>query len=438
MFTTSGPDAMSESIARSRRGSLCHTLLRLAFLSVLGAAPACGADAGLRANAGLYLKGALIFPSGGREPVRGHAVIVRGQKIEGIVTSDAPVPSDLTIIDLRGKTLLPGLIDSHVHLTVQEKDFPGAFKKFLDAGVTSVKDLGGDPRVLGELRRKVDLGEMEGPRIFFAGPLFTSRFGHPVIDLWCGHHSADFIAAASRQPGTPTEASTMAHEVARSGVDLLKVIVEDCSGESFTCGGATAQCERLANPVVKAIVMEAHGAGLRVVAHAQRVDLVRDAIAAGVDGIEHGEVEHPISMDPLHIVPSLVKKVIFLDSTFARNSQCPGTSPCNLPSIILKNLRKLIQGGVRFTVGTDAITDWGTLLSEIEVLVRAGMSPAEALRAATSNAAENLGRSDLIGTIDVGKRADLIAVDGNPLTRISDIRNVKLVIRDGVVVRRGQ
>jgi imidazolonepropionase-like amidohydrolase len=102
----------------------------------------------------------------------------------------------------------------------------------------------------------------------------------------------------------------------------------------------------------------------------------------------------------------------------------------------LNNRRKLTQGGVRFTVGTDAVIDWGILPSEIEVLVRAGMSPAEALRAATSNAAENLGRSDLIGTIEVGKRADLIAVDGDPLTRISDIRNVKLVIRDGVVVRR--
>jgi imidazolonepropionase-like amidohydrolase len=438
MFTTSNLDAKCHSIPRWHWPSRFHTLLSLAFLGVLGTVPARGADAGLRANAGLYLKGAFIFPSGGREPIRGHAVIVRGQRIEGIVPSDAPVPSDLTIIDLRGKTLLPGLIDSHVHLTVQEKDFRGAFKKFLDAGVTSVKDLGGDPRVLGELRRKVDLGEMEGPRVFFAGPLFTSRFGHPVINLWCGHHSADFIAAASRQPGTPVEASTMAHEVARSGVDLLKVIVEDCSGESFSCGGATIKCEKLSEPIVKAIVMEAHAAGLRVVAHAQRVDLVQDAITAGVDGIEHGEVENPISTDPLHIVPSLVEKGIFLDSTFTRNSKCPGTLPCNLPSTILNNLRKLTQGGVRFTVGTDAVIDWGILPSEIEALVRAGMSPAEALRAATSNAAENLGRSDLIGTIDVGKWADLIAVDGDPLTRISDIRNVKMVIRDGVVVRRRQ
>jgi imidazolonepropionase-like amidohydrolase len=185
--------------------------------------------------------------------------------------------------------------------------------------------------------------------------------------------------------------------------------------------------------------MEAHAAGLRVVAHAQRGALIRDAIAAGVDGIEHGEVERHISTDPDHIVPSLVEKGVFLDSTFTRNSECPGDEPrCDLSSIILSNLTKLIRAGVRFTVGTDATVDWGMLPAELEVLVRAGMSPAEALRAATSNAAENLGRSDLIGTIDVGKRADLIAVDGDPLTRISDIRNVRLVIRDGVVVRRRQ
>jgi imidazolonepropionase-like amidohydrolase len=435
MFTRSGLDAKCESIPRWHRRMLFHGLLPLAFFGFLGAVPASGADAGLHTNTGLYLKGAAIFPSGASEPVRGHAVIVRGQRIEGIVPSDAPVPSDLTIIDLRGKTLLPGLIDSHVHLTVQEKDFRAAFKKFLDAGVTSVKDLGGDPRVLGELRRKVDLGEMEGPRIFFAGPLFTSRSGHPVINLWCGHQSADFIAAASRQPGTRDDASAMAHEIARSGVDLLKVIVEDCNGRSFPCGGVTIKCEKLRSQEVEAIVMEAHAAGLRVVAHAQRVDLIQDAINAGVDGIEHGEVEHSIATDPRHIAPSLVEKGIFLDSTFTRSSKC-STQPCDLPSIILENVRQLIQAGVKFTVGTDAVIDWGILPSEIEMLVRAGMSPADALRAATSNAAENLGRSDLVGTIDVGKRADLIAVDGDPLRRISDIRNISLVIRDGVVVRR--
>jgi hypothetical protein len=201
--------------------------------------PVDAEEASIAADAtGLYLKGAVIFPSGGRPVIVDHAVIVRGKKIESIVPADAPIPRDLSVVDLTGKTLLPGLIDSHTHLTLRERDHATAFRKLLATGVTTLRDLTGDPGVQADLRRRVEAGELVGPRIFFAGPVFTHPNGYP-IPQWTDL-SADFIVAASRGVSDATTARATVREVAQSGVDLIKVAVEDCLG----------QCPRISNEVI--------------------------------------------------------------------------------------------------------------------------------------------------------------------------------------------
>ena len=352
------------------------------------------------------------------------------------------------MLDLRGYTVLPGLIDLHVHLGLPERErgqavgpaqlpallfdalrfVPGARRAFLAHGVTTVRSLGDEHHWVMELRRRLRSRELEGPRLFAAGPMFTTPGGHPVVTF-----GVDPASDAVRLPATADEARRAVAALAGGGdgVDLIKVVQER--------GRPERPLQPIARDVLRAIVAEAHARGLAVAAHwGTRADL-EDVLAAGVDGLEHVEARGLLEGWPEEALAALVDRDLPLTPTLA-------VTDVALPPPVHRQLRRRVgefhAAGGRVVVGTDAglpgVRFGGGVHRELALLVDSGLSPRQALRAATSDAARVLGVDD-IGAVEPGRAADLVAVAGDPLADIRAARDVILVLRDGrlVVDRRG-
>jgi enamidase len=348
------------------------------------------------------------------------AVVVRGKSIVAVEPESAAPPAGLHPIDLDGLTLLPGLIDSHVHLGATGDPWL-EMVQLLSNGVTTVQDVGNRLERILEIREY--LTTVRGPRLLTAGPLFTAPGGHPIATLFVGVEQK--YKSSGRGVDDPAAAALEVREVARAGVDLIKVVVTDCTAWQQT------PCERLDTAVLAAICDAAHAEGLRVVAHTDSSEDVRDAVLAGVDVVTHGVTTGTVPKD----LPGLLRERDTLYLPTIASSSSYYYKPVETQ---LHILRAFFEAGVEIVAGTDAphsATSWGSGLHvELVYLVKAGLTPEKALASATRVAAERLGLQDAIGTIEPGKRADLLAVRGDPLSDIAALSHVMLVVRDGHVV----
>lgn len=396
----------------------------------------------------LALTGATALIGSDLEPRSGTTVLIRDGIIVEVADDGAiDIPPGAIIRDLSGSTLMPGLIDLHVHLGAPQlergedvgmmhmpriildtmRHVPDARRAYLDHGVTAVRSLGDEYAWVMELRRMLADGELEGPRLFAAGPLFTTPGGHPVVTIGVEPQS-DTV----RLPSSPDEARRIVRELAGGDdpVDVIKVVQER--------GSRTFAMDPLAPDVLRAIVDEAHSHDIPVSAHWGTLDDLEDVLAAGVDDLQHLEARGTLGGWPEELLASLVERRIPLAPTLA-------VSEVGLRPQVHQRLREQLAtfhaAGGRVVVGSDAgmpgVRFGAGVHRELELLVDSGLSPRDALRAATSEAALVLG-ADHIGTIAPGRAADLVVVDGDPLEDIEAVRDVILVLRDGraVVDRR--
>ena len=413
-----------------------------AGLNAIVGAPSYAQTSGLaKTESGLVaLIGATILVGPDLEPLQNGTILIDGGRIASIGRADeVVVPNTAERLNLAGHTVLPGLIDMHVHLGAPgtrtslsdwplhvlevHRYAPLARQALLAHGVTSVRSLGDGHEWITQMRRMIADHELEGPRIFAAGPVFTTRSGHPIAT-----HGVDPDGDVVRLPASPEEAREMVRNLAQgeAAVDLIKVIQER--------GGPRLALDPLPADILQAIVSEAHAHGLRVVAHCGTADDMRDVIAAGVDGIEHLERRAVREGWPADVLKALIAADISLNPTLTVTSVA---LPESEHAILRGRLLEYVEQGGRIVAGSDAgmpqVAFGESLHRKLELLVASGISPLGALRAATSDAAYALGNAE-IGAIETGRIADLLVVLGEPHSDILAIRNVRYVYLDGRVV----
>jgi imidazolonepropionase-like amidohydrolase len=388
----------------------------------------------------LVLSGARIIDGTGTEPVRGRSVVVEKGVITAVV-EDARAPRG-NGVDLAGHTLLPGLINSHVHLCLGAEADPAramreeplaltAIKALLRAretaraGVTTVRDLGGREYAELAARRAIQEGLIDGPRIVAAGRPVCMTGGH---GHWLG-----------READGPDDARKAVREQLKAGADVIKIIA---TGGVLT-PGVEPGSPQMTFEEMRAAIEEASRAGRRTAAHAMAATGISEAIDAGITSIEHGvylteEIVAHMRRDGTFLVPTLN----------APAAIATGGLAAGIPEYMVRKSEQVVpphvasfqlahRAGVRIAAGADSGTPLnfhGSLLPELTLMVKYGMTPLEAIRSATVTAADCLGLGEVTGRVAPGYAADLIAVAGDPAERIETLADLKLVLVNGRIV----
>ncbi len=366
-------------------------------------------------------------------------------------------PAGARVIDLSTSTVLPGLIDTHVHITSQfdggdpireavtRTRLDSAFlstryvKATLDAGFTTVRDVGSDTDLVVALKRAINAGTISGPRMFVAGaPLGpTGGHGDPAngLDPELSHPGWGEVTIDS-----PEEARRTVRDFRRRGVDLIKIMP---SGGVLSIGDDPNQ-QLMADDEMKAVVETAHALGMKVAAHAHGLGAIKHAIALGVDSIEHGsftdvESHAMFKAHGTYLVPTLLIGERVLEVAKAHPEQLPpgsATKALAVVPVMQANFSKAYRAGVNIAFGTDeSLVPHGENAREFALMVKGGMTPIDAIMAATHNAADLIGDTADIGAIKPGSYADIIAVAGDPLADITELERVRFVMKGGVLVR---
>src|SRR5262245_56716448 len=389
----------------------------------------------------LVLVGASLIDGTGAEPMRGRAVVVEGDTITQVL-DEARAPRGRRI-DLAGCTLLPGLINCHVHLCFGgEPDPVGAIRdeplgltalkvlrraqETLETGVTTVRDLGGWDYVELAVRRAIAEGLYPGPRILGAGKPVCMTGGH-------GH----FVG---READGPDDVRKAVREQLKAGADCIKLIA---TGGVMT-PGVEPGSPQLTLEEMRAAVEEARKAGRLTAAHAQGSAGIADAVEAGITTIEHG-----IFLTD-EIIASMKRKGVFLVPTLAAPAAISaGGLAAGIPEYMVRksdsviadhvsSFQRAAKAGTRIAAGADSGTPLnlhGSLLPELDLMVKYGMAPLEAIRSATTVAADALGLGAETGRVAEGYAADLVAVAGQPAERIGALADVRLVLARGAIIR---
>ena len=360
------------------------------------------------------------------------------------------IPQGTQVFDLGAATLLPGLIDAHVHLTavpensgyrglgisLPRETLYGASNalKTLLAGFTSARNVGAEGFSDVALREAIDAGELPGPRLLVSGPALGITGGHCDENLLPPkfHYKDEGVADG------PWEARTKAREVIKYGADLIKV----CASGGVLSKGDQPGAPQYSVEEMRAIVEEAHRAGRKVAAHAHGTVSIKEAIRAGVDSIEHASLidEEGIRLAKEH--GTFLVMDIYNDDFILQEGLKMGMLPESIEKekaigkLQRESFSRAVKAGARMAFGTDAaVFPHGNNAKQFAVMVRYGMTPMQAIRAATLDAAELLGWKDKVGSVEPGKLADLIAVRGDPLSDIRSLEDVGFVMKGGTVVK---
>lgn len=427
--------------------SLSFRLLAAAALLCTTAAPAPARD--VVVHAGRLIDGASARP---REKV---SIIVKDDRIVD-VQAGFVTPTGAEVVDLSSATVLPGLIDMHDHITGQYSGRNPIAERFttseidtayqsvayarrtLDAGFTSVRDVGGDTGVVVALKRAIASGAIQGPRLWVSGHPLGPSGGHG--DPQNGIRTDLDLHGENKVIDGPDDAVRVVRQMHRDGVNLIKIMP---SGGVLSIGD-DPNATLMTDAEIRAVVDTAHRLGMRVAAHAHGQDAIVRASALGVDSIEHGSFgdaaaykvmkEHGTWLVPTLLVADTVVKI-----AKAHPESLPPSSArkaLEVGPITIRNLGAAYRAGVKIAFGTDqGMAPHGTNGQEFALMVSAGMTPMDAIRAATTNAAELLGAPADVGSVQAGRYADIIAVSGDPLSDITELERVRFVMKGGAVVK---
>ncbi|MBI2956460.1 MAG: amidohydrolase family protein [Acidobacteria bacterium] len=439
----------------------------IVWVSLVAAPLAAAAQAPAKAESVLALVGGRLIDGYGGPPLENSVIVVRGNRIEAVGRQgEVAVPPEARVISTEGHTVLPGLMDMHVHLMIvghadydhwfrtyrdrwREVIMPIAARELLLAGVTTVRDVGAPLEDILAVRERIARGEIPGPRVIASGP-FLQKKAPPLEAEFCWEvHGAEDARAKTKR-------------LIDAGVDMIKVIDQD----------------QMTLEELKAIVETAHAAGLHVTAHAHRNEEIRQGVRAGVDSIEHtGLATQPGYPDDVLAMVRERNATLYWCPTIEGLYLYPYTVDefperlddprlkSDLPPAIYEDVRRSLEHpermayfqlvrrrvptlaqkfqqmrstGVTLITGTDSGIPmnfhFDSTWRELDTFVRLGVSPMDAIRAATFWPAKLLKRDDL-GTVAPGKLADIIVVDGDPLRSMEALRHVVHVIKDGVVYK---
>jgi imidazolonepropionase-like amidohydrolase len=381
----------------------------------------------------------------------GQTVVVEGGRIAQVADSGAVVPAaGDTTIDLPGSTLLPGLIDMHTHLTFDlgslgyqglgistaREALHGArnARRTLEAGFTTVRNLGANDYADVALRDAVDDGDVVGPRIVASGP---------ALGITGGHCDTNLLPPAFRfqADGVADGVAGVQHkvrEVIKYGADVIKV----CATGGVLSKGDDPNASQYTIEEMRAIVADAHRLGRKVAAHAHGAEGVRWASDAGVDSIEHGHLMDDAAIATLKRNGTYLVPTVFLGEYMDQHleeSRVPEYSKQKMRDVsaaMKVSIGKAFAAGVKVAFGTDAaVYPHGLNAGEFHVYVKLGMTPLAAIQTATIHAADLLGWKDRIGSLEPAKLADMIAVDGDPTRDVSVLEHVRFVMKGGVVYK---
>ena len=415
-----------------RAKSESHIVVAMSTVLSLGAvlmAGCTGPEAGSEAAVTVF-EGARLIVGDGSAPIEDAVLVVEGDRItQAGRRTDVQIPSGATRVDLSGKTVMPAVVNAHMHLASTRDDRVAQLQHMAYYGAGVVVSLGLDS---GDVPFDVrDEAVPDGARSRTAGRGITApEPGRSEVPFWITSEE---------------EARTAVQELATQEVDLVKIWVDERNG----------QYEKLSPALYGAVIDEAHRHGLRVTAHIFTLEDAKGLLRAGIDAFAHGVRDRDIDDELVALwnerpnvvlVPNLPNPGVAVDLGWLSGTvpadelqemqEASRDRPAAQESfgIQARNLARLSQEGVRIAFGTDGSTPWA-LHQEMEDMVRSGMTPAEVIVAATRNSAELMQMTDM-GTVAVGKSADFIVLDANPLDEITNTRRIAAVYLRGVAVDR--
>ncbi|HEY0436955.1 MAG TPA: amidohydrolase family protein [Phenylobacterium sp.] len=388
------------------------------------------------------------------------SIVIHDDRIAAVEDGFTAGPRGAEVIDLTTATVLPGLIDDHVHITQSfhrgdpihtsmtrthyddEIDAVNNARATLLAGFTSIRDVGSETGVVVALKRAINAGALPGPRMWVAGTPLGPTGGHGDAadgldpDLEHAGWTANLI-------DSPEQARKTVRRLRREGADLIKIMP---SGGVMSIGD-DPKLQLMEDDEIKAVIETAHSLGMKVAAHAHGKQAIDHTVGLGVDSIEHGtyadaESYKLFKAHGTYFVPTMLvgAKVVEHAKTHPEDLN-PSTVRKALTVVpyMLQNMHNAYAAGVKIAFGTDTfgMSNHGENAQEFKLLVDAGMPPMEAIKAATWNAADLLGDTADVGSVQPGRYADIIAVGADPLKDVTVLEHVQFVMKGGQVVKAG-
>lgn len=392
----------------------------------------------------VFYKGFTLIDGTGKEPLHGAGMLVEGKTVKKVGRSaEIEAGENAEVVDLSGKTVVPGLINSHVHIVMEPIGDPFSLimkesavktamrgmanlKKTLKSGVTYFRDMGGPNFIDIELKKCLAEGFIEGPDFLVSGKVITMTGGH-------GH-------PMGRECDGVDEVRKAAREQLKAGADVIKVMA---TGGVMT-PGVEPGSPQLTFEEIKAAVEEANKAGRKTATHAQGTTGIKNAVLAGIDSVEHGIFLDDETIDLMvekgtYLVATLVAPYFIVE--YGVEGGIPEYAVEKSKRIMdrhFESFRKAYEAGVKIAMGTDAGTPFNMhdkAAFELKLMVEAGMSPMEAIVSSTKTAAELLGVDKNYGTLEEGKAADFIVLKDDPLKDISILLDVESVYKGGKLVK---